>query len=55
MEKKSVLSGYLFRLTGSEVLGNLLKETGEDSLNVLDAQLNALDSGEVILTWCCYL
>ena len=55
MEKKSILSGFSFRLTGSEVLGNLLKETGEDNLKVLDAQLNALDSGEVILTWFCFL
>ena len=51
--KESALSDFLFRLAGSELLGNLLKETGEDSsLKVLDAQLNALDSGEVTLTWC---
>ena len=54
-QKNSVWSGFLFRLTESELLDKLLKETGEDSLKVLDAQLKALDSGKVVLTLCCCL
>ena len=53
-QNKSVSSGFSFRLTESELLDKLLKETGEDSLKVLDAQLKALDSGKVVLTlYCC--
>ena len=51
----SVSSGFLFRLTESELLDKLLKETGEDSLKVLDAQLKSLDSGKVVLTLGCSL
>ena len=52
-KKMSVSSGFLFRLTESELLDKLLKETGEDSLKVLDAQLRSLDSGKVVLTLGC--